>query len=160
MEYISVEHQKAISERFKAALIIVFAFCTSVGAFALVGLSLGAREAQPGSERLHSIIPTVAIVLAMCVIILRRVWMSALVMKMATRAGVQATLNRLMQMTVVCGALSEIIAIVGFMFYLSTGNYRYSLVLCLVSLMLLLYTAFPRRGEWDRAVAAAANART
>jgi hypothetical protein len=40
-----------------------------------------------------------------------------------------------------------------------TGNYRYSLILCLVSLLLLFYTSFPRRGEWDRAVAAAANSR-
>jgi hypothetical protein len=47
----------------------------------------------------------------------------------------------------------------GFMFYMLTGNYRYSLILYLVSLLLLLYTAFPRRGEWDRAVVAAANAR-
>ena len=160
MQYISVEHQKAISERFKAASIIVFAFCVSVGAFALVGLYLGAREAQPGSERLHSIIPTVAIVLAMCVIILRRVWMAVLVMRVATRIGAPATLNRLLQMTVVCAALSEMVAITGLMFYLLTGNYRYSLILCLVSLLLLLYTAFPRRGEWTRAVAAAgANAR-
>jgi len=82
-----------------------------------------------------------------------------LVMRVATRNGVPATLNRLMQMTVVCAALSEIVAVMGLMFYLSTGNYRYSLILCLVSLLLLLYTAFPRRGDWDRAVVAAANAR-
>jgi hypothetical protein len=54
------------------------------------------------------------------------------------------------------------VAIVGFMSYMVSGNsrsYRYSLVLFLVSLILLLYTAFPRRGEWERAVVAAANAR-
>jgi hypothetical protein len=159
MQYISVEHQKAIGERLKFASFIVFAFCVSVGGFALIGRLIEPQDMLPGSERLNSIIPVVTIVLAMGVIILRRVWMSALVMRMATRTGVSATLNRLFQMTIICSALSEIVAIAGFMFYLLTGNYRYSLILCLVSLILLLYTGFPRRGEWERAVAAAANAR-
>jgi hypothetical protein len=159
MQYISVEHQQAVGERFKIASIIVFACCVSVGVFALIGRLIELPETLPYSERLNSFIPPVVIVLAMGVIVLRRVWMSALVMRVATRNGVPATLNRLMQMTVVCAALSEIVAIMGLMFYLLTGNYRYSLILCLVSLLLLLYTAFPRRGEWDRAVVAAANAR-
>jgi len=159
MQYISVEHQQAIVERFKVASIIVFAFCVSVGVFALIGRLIEPTEALPHSERLNSIIPPVVIVLAMGVIVLRRVWISAMVMRVATRKGVPATLNRLMQMTVVCAALSEIVAVVGFMFFLWTGNYRYSLILCLVSLLLLLYTALPRRGEWDRAVVAAAKER-
>ena len=159
MQYISVEHQQAIGERFKIASIIVFACCVSVGVFALIGRLIEPPETLPNSERLNSIIPPVVIVLAMGVIVLRRVWMAMLVMGVAKRADVPATLKRLLQMTVVCAALSEIVAVVGFMSYLMTGNYRYSLILCLVSLLLLLYTAFPRRGEWDRAVAAAANAR-
>ena len=159
MQYISVEHQRAIGERLKVASIIVFAFCVSVGVFALIGRLIEPPETLPGSERLNSVIPVVVIVLAMSAVVLRRVWMSALVMGMATRTGVPATLKRLLQMTVVCAAISEIVAVVGFMFFLLTGNYRYSLVLCLVSLLLLFYTAFPRRGEWERAVAAAANAR-
>ncbi|MGH9751448.1 MAG: hypothetical protein ACREA2_01575, partial [Blastocatellia bacterium] len=163
MQYISVEHQRAIGERFKVASIIVFAFCVSVGVFALVGFLIEPPEPLPGSERLNYVIQAVVIVLAMGVIVLRRVWMSALVMRMATRAGVTATLNRLLQMTIVCAALSEIVAIVGFMFYLLAGdsrNYRYSLMLCLISLILLFYTAFPRRGEWERAVSAASENRS
>jgi hypothetical protein len=159
MQYISVEHQRAIGERFKIASIIVFAFCVSVGVFALIGLLVKPAETLPGSERLISIIPGVVIVLTMGVIVLRRVWMSALVLGRAKRAGVAATLSRLLQMTVVCAALSELVAVVGLTFHLLTGNYRYSLILCLVSLTLLFYTAFPRRGEWERAVAAAANSR-
>src|SRR5262245_8171364 len=159
MQYISVEHQRAISERFKVASIIVLAFCVSVGVFALVGRLIEPPETLPRSERLNSVIPAVVIVLAMGVIVLRRVWMSALVMSMAARAGVPATLARLLQWTVARAAASEVVAVVGFMFYLLTGNYRYSLILCLVSLLLLLYTAFPRRGDWERAVIAAANAR-
>jgi hypothetical protein len=158
MQYISVEHQRAIGERFKVASMIVLAFCVSVGVFALIGRLIEPPETLPYSERLNSIIPAVVIVMAMGVIVLRRIWMTAMVMRMATRTGVSATLSRLLQMTVVCAALSEMVAIVGFLFYLLTGNYRYSLILCLVSLLLLFYTAFPRRGEWERAVAAAAKA--
>jgi len=157
MQYTSVEHQRVTGERFKAASIIVFAFCVSVGVFALIGRLIEPPETLLHSERLNSIIPPVVIVLAMGVIVLRRVWMSAMVMRVAARNGAPATLNRLLQMTLVCAALSEIVAVVGFMSFLLTGNYRYSLILYLVSLLLLLYTAFPRRGEWDRAVAAAAN---
>jgi len=131
-----------------------------VGVFALIGSLVRPPEIVPGSERFYSIVPVVVIVLAMGAIIIRRVWMAALIMRMATRIGVPATLDRLLQMTVVCAALSEIVAITGLIFFMFTGNYRYSLILCLVSLLLLLYTAFPRRGEWTRAVAAAgANAR-
>ena len=158
MQYISVEHQRATGERFKVASIIVFAFCVSVGVFALIGRLIEPTETLPQSERLNSIIPPAVIVLAMGVIVLRRVWMSAMVMRVAPRDGAPATLNRLLQMTIVCAALSEIVAVVGFIFYMLSGNYRYSLILYLVSLLLLLYTAFPRRGEWDRAVAAAAKA--
>jgi hypothetical protein len=158
MQYISVEHQRVIGERFKVASMVVLAFCVSVGVFALIGSLIEPPETLTYSERLNSIIPAVVIVMAMGVIVMRRVWMSAMVMRVATRTGVSATLNRLLQMTVVCAALSELVAIVGFMFYMLTGNYKYSLMLFLVSLLLLFYTAFPRRGEWERAVAAAAKA--
>jgi hypothetical protein len=125
----------------------------------IIGSLVDPPDTLPYSERLNSIIPAVVIVMAMGVIVLRRIWMAAMVMRVAARTGVSSTLNRLLQMTVVCAALSELVAIVGFLFYLLTGNYRYSLILCTVSLLLLLYTAFPRRGEWERAVAAAAKAR-
>ena len=158
MQYISVEHQRAIGERFKVASMIVLAFCVSVGVLMIVGSLVNPPDMLPYSERLNSIIPAVVIVMAMGVIVLRRIWMAAMVMRVAARTGVSATLNRLLQMTVVCAALSELVAIVGFIFYMLTGNYRYSLILCTVSLLLLLYTAFPRRGEWERAVVAAAKA--
>jgi len=159
MQYISVEHQKAISERYKVASIIVIAFCVTVVAIIIIARFIEPPEIVPGSERLTAIVPVVVIIMAMAAIILRRVWMSAMVLRVAVRAGVNEVLNRLMQMTVICAALSEMVAVVGLMFYILTANYRYGLILNLVSLMLLFYTAFPRRGEWERAVVAAANAR-
>jgi hypothetical protein len=160
MQYISVEHQRVIDERIKTTSIIVLAFCVSVGAIALAGYLMKPPEIGFGGVLLdNTTLAPFIIVLSMGVIILRRVWMWALVMKSATQAGVPATLNRLMQMSLVCAALSEAIAIFGLMSYMSTGNYKYSLILCLVSLLLLLYTAFPRRREWIRAVTDAANVR-
>ncbi|HKE03824.1 MAG TPA: hypothetical protein VKE91_07185 [Blastocatellia bacterium] len=159
MQYISVEHQKAISERYKVASITVIAFCVTVVAIIIIARFIEPPEIVPGSERLTAIVPVVVIIMAMAAIILRRVWMSAMVLRVAVRAGVNEVLNRLMQMTVICAALSEMVAVVGLMFYILTANYRYGLILNLVSLMLLFYTAFPRRGEWERAVVAAANAR-
>src|SRR5262249_17035279 len=159
MQYISVEHQRAITERYKVASIIVFAFGVSVVVFMGVGRFIEPPEIVPGSERLNNIVPVSVIVLALGVIVLRRVWLSLLVMGIPGRTGVNAVLSRLTQMTVVCAALSEMVAILGLVFYLLTHNYRYSLILNLVSLMLLFYTAFPRRGEWERAVIAATNAR-
>ncbi len=158
MQYISVEHQRAISERYKVALVIVFAFCVSVGVIIVIGRLIEPPEIVPGSERLNAMVPAVVIVLALAVIVLRRVWMSALVLGSAARTGVNVVLNRLVQMTVICAAMSEVIAILALIFYLLTGDQRYSMILSLVSLLLILYTAFPRRGEWERAVIAAASA--
>lgn len=159
MQYISAEHQRAISERIKFASIIVFAFCITAVAFIIMARFIEPPEIVPGSERLTTIVPPVVIVLAMTAVVMRRVWMSAMVLGVAARAGVNVVLHRLVLMTVVCAALSELVGIVGLLFYMLTANYRYGLILNLVSLMLLFYTAFPRRGEWERAVAAAAKAR-
>ena len=158
MQYISVEHQRAISERYKVASIIVFAFCATVVGFIIIARFIQPPEIVPGSERLNAIVPPIVIVLAMGAVVVRRVWMSALILGAAARTGVSAVLNRLLQMTIVCAAMSELVGIVGLLFYMMTGVFQYSLILNLVSLMLLFYTAFPRRGEWERAVAAAASA--
>jgi hypothetical protein len=151
MQYLSVEHQRAVGSRYKIALIAVLSFCMSVILCAVIGRFVE-PELVPGSERLRKVFPAMVIILAFSVVVLRRVWMSLLIMKGATRRGVNAVLNHLTQMTIVCAALSEAVAILGFVFYMLMGDYRYFLTLCLVSLMLLFYTAFPRRGEWDRAI--------
>jgi hypothetical protein len=160
MQYISVEHQKAISQRYKTAVILALAHAVTVVMFIVVARFIQPQEVVPGSERLVRIVPTIVIVLALGVVVLRRVWMSRVVFGSAMRLGASAVLNKLMQMTIICAALSEVIALIGFVFYLLTGGYQYSLILSLVSLMLILYTAFPRRGEWERAVTASANAQT
>ncbi len=158
MQYISVEHQKAISQRYRAAAVLVLAFALAVVVYMVVARYIEPEEIVPGSEALARVVPTVVIVLAFGVVILRRVWVSRVIFGSAARLGVQTVLNKLMVMTILCAGLSEMVAIFGFIFYLLTGGYQYSLILSMVSLMLLFYTAFPRRGEWERAVIASANA--
>lgn len=158
MQYISAEHQKAIGQRYRTASILVFAYCASVFIFMLVARLVRPQEIVPGSERLREIVPAVVIVLAFAVIVLRRVWMSRVIFGSAMRRGVDAVLSGLLQMTIICAAISELVAIFGLVFCLLTGDFQYTLILGGVSLMLLLYTAFPRRGEWERAVIAGANA--
>src|SRR5262245_66339278 len=97
MQYISAEHQRAISERYKVASIIVIAFCVSVGVLAIIARLIEPRDVVPGSERLNSIIPTTVIVLAMGVVVLRRVWMSAMVFGGGAWAGVNDVLDRMKQ---------------------------------------------------------------
>ncbi len=159
MQYISAEHQRAISERYKLAMIIVFGFSVTVVAFIILARFIDPPEIVPGSEKLQRIVPAFVIVMAMAVVVVRRVWMSAMVMRVARRSGVNSALHSLMQMTVLCAALSELVAVVGFLYYMLTADYRYGLILNMVGLLLLFYTAFPRRGEWERAVVAAEGAR-
>jgi hypothetical protein len=158
MQYISVEHQKAISGSYRTASIIVLAFCVAVVMFMVIPRFIEPREVVPGSERLIRIYPAVIICMALSVIILRRVWLSRVIFGTAAKNGVGAVLNKLVQMTIICAAISESVAVFGLVFYFMTGGYQYSVILSVVSLILLFYTAFPRRGEWERAVAASASA--
>jgi hypothetical protein len=160
MEYISIEHQKSISQRYRIAAILVLAHAVTVILFIVIARFIQPQEIVPGSERLIQMVPAVVIALTLGVVVFRRVWLSRVVFGSAARLGVNAVLNKLMQMTIICAALSELIAILGFLFYLLLGDYQYSLILSVASLLLIFYTAFPRRGEWERAAIASADAQT
>ena len=53
---------------------------------------------------------------------------------------------------IIIGAIAEAVGISGLIFYRLTGDYQYSWRLGVVAILLILYS-FPRRGEWERAVA-------
>jgi len=156
MEYISVEHQKALDGRYRMAVIIVLAFGISVLIYLLVAKFIKPGEPVPGSETWMQPAYSAAIVLGLSVVALRRILLSKMVMGPAAMRGAQAVLNTLQAMTIFCCVLAEFVAIGGLGLYLLTGDYQYSWRLGLVSLFLLLYS-FPRRGEWDRAVAESAK---
>lgn len=158
MEYISVKHQKALAERYRLACILAFAFGVSVGVFILIGRLLPPGEPQPGSEKWQPPVYAGVIVLGLMIVILRRVLMSRQVVGQATMAGVGAVLNKLVSVTIISLVAAEMVAIVGLVLYQLSADYQYSWRLGVVSLMLIAYS-FPRRGEWERAVIAAAKAR-
>lgn len=156
MQYLSVEHQKLLGQRYKTAAIIVFAFCASVLIYMLVAKFITPKEIMPGSETWQQPVYSAVIVLGVVVVALRRIMLSKMMIGTATQRGVAAVLQHLLTMTIIICALAEIAAIGGLAFYLLTGDPQYSWRLGVVSIFLLLYT-FPRRGEWERAVAESAN---
>lgn len=156
MEYISAENQKSISQTYRTAAILVAAFCITVLVFMLVAKFITPNEIMPGSESWMQPVYSGVIVLGLVVVILRRILLSKMVMGKAAMRGIGHVLKNLMDMTVICCVLSELAAIAGLVLYLLTGDYQYSWRLSIVSLFLLIYT-FPRRGEWERAVAFSAK---
>lgn len=156
MDYLSVEDQKALSQRYRLAVILVMAFCISVLVYLLVAKLVPPRESVPGSETWMQPVYSGAIVLGISVVALRRIMLSKMFMRQATVRGVPAVLSSLQAMTIICCALAELAAIGGLLLYFLTGDYQYSWRLGIVSLFLLIYS-FPRRGEWERAVAESAK---
>jgi len=159
MEYIPVEHQQAFAQRYRTAAIIVMAFIISVLVYMLVAKFITVDDIKPGTESWVQPVYSAAIVLGVVVVALRRILLSKTMMGTAMQRGAGAVLKHLFTMTVILCALAELTGIAGLALYLLTGNYDYSLRLGAVSLIVLLYT-FPRKGEWERAVAVSAKLQT
>ena len=159
MEYIPVEYQQALAQRYRTAAIIVMAFCVSVLLYLVIAKFITVDDIKPGVETWQQPVYSAVIVLGVVVVALRRILMSKPLMATATERGAGAVLQHLFTMTIVICALAEIAAIGGLVLYVMPGDYQYSWRLGVVSLFLLLYT-FPRRGEWARAVAACAKTQT
>lgn len=159
MDYISVEHQKALSQRYRVTSVIVIAYGISLLIQLLIARFIKPGEPTPGSETWMQPIYSAAIVLGISVVALRRIMMSKLVMGPAALRGVESVLRTLQTMTMICCSLAEIVVIGGLIFYFLTGDYQYSWRLGIVGLFLLVYS-FPRRSEWERLVAATANPQT
>lgn len=159
MEYLSVENQKLLAQRYRAAVILVMAFGISVLVYLLVAKIITPKEIMPGSERWQQPVYSAAIVLGLVIVILRRFLLSNMMVRSAIQRGVSATLQHLYLVTTVICVLAELAAIAGLILYFLTADYQYSLRLGTVSLFLLAYN-FPRRKEWERAVAFSANLKT
>lgn len=156
MEYVPAEHQNALYNRYRMAMMIVMAFGVSVLIWLLAAKFVAPREAPPGSEEWGQPIYSAVIVIGLSVVALRRIMLSKMVMGAAATRGVQSVLKTLQTMTIVCCALAELAALGGFVLYLLTGNYDYSWRLGVIGLFLVIYS-FPRRSEWERAVADSAK---
>lgn len=156
MDYISAEDQKALNQRYRTTVIIVMAIGISVLVYMLVAKFIPPKESPPGVETWMQPIYSGAIALGLVVVALRRILMSRMFLKQAIERGVPAVLSSLQTLTIICSALAEVAGLGGLVFYLLTGDYQYSWRLGVVSLFLIAYS-FPRRGEWERAVAESAK---
>jgi TRAP-type C4-dicarboxylate transport system permease small subunit len=149
--YISVENQQALTQGYSKGVKLVLAIGLSVLIFMSIARFISPGDTLPGSEKLVRPIFIVVIVLGLIVVSLRRLLMSQSMMAKVASRGVNALLARLLTITVICLAVALLVCIMGFTFYLLTGDYEYSWRLGVVSLLLILYS-FPRRGEWERII--------
>jgi hypothetical protein len=159
MEYISVEHQKAISQRYRMAVILVFGFFVTVLIYLFIARFITPGEPVPGSENWMRPVIAGIIALGLVVVVLRRLLMSQTIIKQASHLGVDAVLGKLMIVTIMSLVAAELVAILGLLLYFLTGDYQYSWRLGVVGIFLVLYS-FPRRGEWETAVVASAKAQS
>lgn len=159
MNYISAEDQRILNQRYRTTAILVMAFGISVMIYMLIAKFIPPRESPPGSETWAQPIYSGAIVLGLVVVALRRILMSGMFLKSAIQRSAAAVLKNLQAMTILCCALAEAAGIGGLVFYLLSGDYQYSWRLGVVSLFLIVYS-FPRRGEWERAVAESSKVRS
>ena len=149
--YISVENQKLLDERYRMGVFLALIFGASAIAFIMVARFIAPATSVPGSEKWVQPIFVAVIVIGLAVVSIRRILMSqAMMLKLAT-GGANAIIDRLSKTTIICLALAELVGILGLVFYLLTGYFDYSWRLGVISLLLILYS-FPRRGEWGRII--------
>jgi hypothetical protein len=153
MQYISVAHQKSVDQTYRLSVIIVLAFCFTPILLMVLGRFIGARGAvldEPTLELIKKLAYGSTLVFGVLVVVLRRFGMALLVGK--RKRSVLAVLGNLRLLTLISAALGELVALIGFVAFSLTGDYEYCWRLGVVGLLLILYS-FPRRWDWDRALA-------
>ncbi|MBK9707577.1 MAG: hypothetical protein IPO77_11375 [Acidobacteria bacterium] len=152
MQYISSQSQQSLSQSYRLTSIVVMSFCFTVIMFMGVARFIEPNQTIPGSEKWGKTIYTVVIVVGLSIVGLRRFFMSQSFLGRASQKGPDSVLSVLQKMTIIICAIAEAVGISGLIFYRLTGDYQYSWRLGVVAILLILYS-FPRRGEWERAVA-------
>jgi hypothetical protein len=149
--YISVENQKLLDERYRLGVYLTLIFGASVVFFMLIAHLIAPSTSVPGSEKWVQPIFVAVIVIGLAVVSIRRLLMSQVMMLKVAPGGANAVIDRLSTTTIVCLALAELVGLLGLVFYLLTGYFEYSWRLGVISLLLIVYS-FPRRGEWERII--------
>jgi lysylphosphatidylglycerol synthetase-like protein (DUF2156 family) len=156
MNYISAAHQSMLSARYRLAALIVAALGISTVLYVIIGWFFAPAMPREDYEWLansHYIIVSIVLVAALAAIILRRVWLAHSALLKLGRRGLSALLSRLHLSSIVGGVLGDVVGILGVVASLITGNKEYSWRLGIAAILIIAYS-FPRRGEWERAVAA------
>ncbi len=153
MQYISVENQKAVDQTYRLSVIIVLAFCFTPILLMALGRFIHARAAyyDPATlELIKKLAYGSTLLFGLLVVALRRFGMAWLTGK--RQRSVSSVLSNLRLLTLISAVLGELVALTGFVAFSLTSDYEYCWRLGVVSLLLILYS-FPRRWDWDRAVA-------
>jgi hypothetical protein len=156
MQYLSVANQKAVDQTYRLSVIIVLAFCFTPILLMVLGRFIGVQRAafyDPATlELIKKLAYGSALGFGLLVVVLRRFGMAWLAGK--RQRSVTAVLGNLRLLTLISAVLGELVTLIGFIAFMLTGDYEYCWRLGVVGLLLILYS-FPRRWDWDRAVASA-----
>ena len=155
MQYISVADQKAVDQTYRLSVIIVLAFCFTPILLMLLGRFISAKAAfyDPATlELIKKLAYGSALLFGLLVVALRRFGMAWLASKRQRTVG--SVLGSLRLLALISAVLGELVTLIGFVAFSLTADYEYCWRLGVVGLLLILYS-FPRRWDWDRAVAKA-----
>ena len=153
MNYISSAHQKALSARYRLTALIVGALGISTILYILIGYSFAPAMPQKEYRWLsnNSLVVVVAIIV-LTAVFLRRYLLSPTKLQTATQRGIGALLSNLHLSSISGAVFGDLIGILGVIASLMTGTREYSWRLGIASVLIIAYS-FPRRSEWERAVA-------
>ena len=165
--------QNELNQRYRATATVVFAqlftaVALVVAAYFVAGsfhpfgatsdeasLSLDALTNPAGRNVVPSALWITILAIAIAVFLLRRVLFNPNALRdTATIGGAGALLKSLQTKTIVLAALGEIVAILGFVISLMSGNYFDMLRAAAVTLI-LFFINLPLKSVWQRLVAAA-----
>ncbi len=153
--YISSTNQTALRARYRLTALIVVALGVSTILYVVIGWAFAPAMPRGDYEWLtksHYIIVGLVAAASVAVVFLRRFFLAPERLRIAGRQGVNALLGRLYLCSLVGAVLGDVVGILGVVASLVTGNREYSWRLGIAALLLIAYS-FPRRGEWERAVA-------
>ncbi len=155
MTYISSANQPHLSARYRLTMLIVVALGISTLLYVLIGWAFAPAMPRANYEWLtnsHYIIICIVFIAALVTVFLRRFLLSPLRLLNAGRRGISSLLSQLYMASLIGAVIGDVVGILGVVASLMTGNKEYSWRLGIAALLLIAYS-FPRRGEWERAMA-------
>lgn len=155
MNYISSANQPILSARYRLTALIVVALGISTVLYVVIGWAFA--PAMPRSDydwlaNSHYIIVSIVLVAALVTVFLRRFLLAPSRLLKAGRRGLSVLLNQLYMASLIGAVIGDVVGILGVVASLMTGNKEYSWRLGIAALLMIAYS-FPRRGEWELAVA-------
>jgi MFS family permease len=155
MTYISSANQAHLSARYRLTRLIIVALGISTLLYVAIGWAFA--PAMPRGDyawltNSHYIIVSIVLMAALVTVFLRRWLLSSARLLNAGRRGLNTLLGQLYMASLLGAVIGDVVGILGVVASLMTGNKEYSWRLGIAALLLIGYS-FPRRGEWERAVA-------